>query len=67
MATQYKPGDTVQQSGIYKVTHDPNHAQTHEVTCVYGKTFPPCRGCQHPRFELVRAAVHIEQHEYFKR
>jgi hypothetical protein len=37
----FKPGDTVPHSGIYLVTHDPNHAEAHEVTCVYGKKFPP--------------------------
>lgn len=67
MASEYKPGDKVEQSGIYRVVHDPAHAQPHEVTCVYGKTFPPCRGCHHPRFILVRAAQHIESNENFKR
>jgi hypothetical protein len=37
------------------------------VTCVYGKTFPPCRGCKYPRFKLVRAAIHISLHEHFKK
>jgi hypothetical protein len=67
MAEEFAPGDQVKNSGIYKVTHDKNHAQEHEVTCVAGKVFPPCRGCQHPRFVLVRAARHIETHELFKR
>lgn len=67
MADEYKPGDKVPKSGIYKVTHDRNHASPHEVTCVFGKVFPPCRGCQHPRFELVRAAQHVETNEWFKR
>jgi hypothetical protein len=66
MADDYKPGDKVPRSGIYLVTHDRNHTQPHEVTCVYGKTFPPCGSCQHPRFELVRAAQHIEANEHFK-
>jgi len=63
---EFKPGDVVETSGIYEVEHDRNHAKMHEVTCVYGKRFPPCRGCQHPRFKLVRAAQHIEQNEHFK-
>ena len=63
---EFKPGDTVPRSGIYKVVHDPNHATSHEVTCVYNKTFPPCRGCRHPRFILVRAAQHVESNEHFK-
>ena len=66
MAEEFKPGDTVKQSGIYQVTHDTNHAPSHEVTCVYGKTFPPCRTCKHPRFTLVRAAQHVEANEHFK-
>ncbi|MGA7792633.1 MAG: hypothetical protein WCA19_06295 [Candidatus Acidiferrales bacterium] len=63
---EFKPGDICKQSGIYKVLHDPHHAQEHEVTCVNGKKFPPCSGCNHPRFILVRAAHHIETHEFFK-
>jgi hypothetical protein len=62
----FKPGDRCEQSGIYKVTHDPAHAQEHEVTCVRGKDFPPCGVCKHPRFKLVRAARHIETHEFFR-
>ncbi len=62
----FGPGETVPLSGIYKVIHDPRHAQEHEVTCIYGKRFPPCRGCDHPRFVLVRAATHIENHKHFK-
>ena len=62
----FKSGDDVPDSGIYKVIHDPIHAQEHEVTCVYGKKFPPCRGCPHPRFVLTRAAQHIDTHEHFK-
>jgi hypothetical protein len=66
MADQFKPGDKVPRSGIYRVSHDSSHAQPHEVTCVYGKVFPPCRECRHPRFELVRAAHHVETQELFK-
>jgi hypothetical protein len=67
MATEYKPGDTVPLSGIYRVTHDRVHVQPHEVTCIEGKKFPPCRDCQHPRFVLVREARHIEDHPLFKK
>lgn len=63
----YKPGDTVESSGIYRVTHDPAHREPHEVTVVFGKRFPPCGKCQHPRFKAVRLAHHIEMHEDFKR
>lgn len=67
MAVEYKPGDEVPKSGIYRVIHDPRHAEEHEVTCVYGKKFPPCRSCAHPRFILVRSAHHIETDEFFRR
>ncbi|MCZ2897314.1 hypothetical protein MTR01_25160 [Burkholderia thailandensis] len=63
----FKPGDSVPHSGIYIVTHDAKHVQEHEVTCVYGKKFPPCKGCgNHPRFKLKYAAQHIESHDQFK-
>jgi hypothetical protein len=64
---EFKPGEKVPHSGIYKVVHDSSHAQPHEVTCVYGKPFPPCSGCKHPRFVLVYAAQHIEASEHFKK
>ncbi len=64
---QYKPGDEVPRSGIYKVIHDRRHTQEHEVTVIKGKRFPPCNHCgNHPRFELVRAAFHINNSEWFK-
>jgi hypothetical protein len=63
---EFKPGEKVARSGIYKVVHDTAHVSPHEVTCVFGKVFPPCRGCSHPRFILVRAAQHIEANEHFK-
>lgn len=67
-AKEYKPGDSVPKSGIYKVTHDSQHAAGHEVTCVFGEHFPPCNHCgHHPRFRLVQAAQHVETHDHFKR
>lgn len=68
MKQTYKPGDRVPSSGIYKVLHDANHKSGHEVTCVFGEHFPPCNGCgSHPRFNLVRAAHHVNNHETFKK
>jgi hypothetical protein len=62
----YKPGDVVPESGIYKVLHDPKHAAAHEVTCIEGRRFPPCKGCHHPIFTLVKAAIHIKDQRSFK-
>ncbi len=68
MADQYKPGEKVPKSGIYRVVHDQEHDVSHEVTCVLGEPFPPCNGCGHGvRFTLVRAASHIKNHRLFKK
>ncbi|VTS03848.1 Uncharacterized protein OS=Burkholderia pseudomallei MSHR2990 GN=Y046_2082 PE=4 SV=1: YjzC [Gemmata massiliana] len=65
---EYKPGEQVPCSGIYRVTHDTRHTQPHEVTCVKGEPFPPCNHCGvRPRFLLARAASHIGNHNHFKR
>jgi hypothetical protein len=61
----HRPGDIVRDSGVYNVKHDPKHAAVHEVTCVEGSRFPPCKGCDHPTFELVRAAIHVKDHRSF--
>jgi hypothetical protein len=62
----YKPGDIVPASGIYRVTHDKEHHQDHEVTVIRGRKFPPCNHCgDHPRFIPVRMAWHIDNHEQF--
>src|ERR1700738_1595673 len=53
------------RSGIYTVTHDPGHAREHEVTCIKGRKFPPCRNCKGARFELKKATIHVEDHLYF--
>ncbi len=66
MADTFKPGDKVERSGIYRVLHDPHHAQEHEVTCVFGKRFPPCNHCgDNVRFVLDHAAIHIDSDEHF--
>ena len=66
IGAQFRPGDAVPHSGIYRVVHDPIHAQEHEVTCLFGKRFPPWRGCGQPRFVLVRAARYVETQDHFK-
>jgi len=64
---EFSPGKKCKQSGIYRVVHDENHTQKHEVTCVNGETFPPCRNCgSGVRFVLVRAAIHLAKHKLFK-
>jgi len=66
MQKEYKPGDKVPVSGIYKVTHDNKHTEEHEVTVIINEKFPPCNNCgNHPRFVLVKAALHIRYHDNF--
>jgi hypothetical protein len=63
----FKAGDECKRSGIYRALHDPNHADEHEVTCVFGQTFPRCNLCgDYVRFVLEHAAVGIDSHEHFK-
>src|ERR1700687_965644 len=50
----YTPGEKVPHSGIYTVTHGLGHAREHEVTCIKGRKFPPCRNCKGTRFELEK-------------
>jgi len=71
--TEHRPGTIVQTSGIYQVLHDRGahsvgHAVDHEVTCVKGDEFPPCRtkGC-HPGFKLVRPAKHLSEDSFLER
>jgi hypothetical protein len=65
---EFKPGDICRRSGIYRVDHDAEHTEEHEVTVVYDKKFPPCNHCgDHPRFTLLRAAQHIDHNEWFKK
>jgi hypothetical protein len=67
MSDLCQPGDKVPKSGIYAVLHDDDHDDTHEVTCIAGKRFPPCHGCgDEVRFTLVRAARHVSRHRHFR-
>ena len=60
-------GEKVPHSGIYDVLHDGHHSQKHQVTCIYGRKFPPCRGCGNEvRFRLAKPALHIDHDPEFK-
>ncbi len=67
MDTQYKPGDQIPSSGLYKCTHRNGHAPAHEVTALFGETFPACKTCGYKvTFELIYAAVHVRAHPQFQ-
>ena len=55
MAQEFKSGEIVPQSGIYRITHDPAHMEVHEVTALKGHRFPTSRHCKSLRFELEYA------------
>jgi hypothetical protein len=74
VVSEWKPGDTVEWSGVYNVRHDKNHTMTpggrytleSHLICQAGKMFPPCIECGNlPRFVLVSAAEPIEQDKHF--
>jgi YjzC-like protein len=66
MAQEFHPGQIVPESGIYRITHDTQHANSeHEVTVIKGRRFPTCRHCQGISFELVHAAKHVGEIEHF--
>jgi len=67
--TTHRQGSLVPASGVYEVIHDKNqhNVQRHEVTCIEGRKFPPCRGCgKNVEFRAVKLATHIEDHQHFK-
>jgi hypothetical protein len=63
---EFRPNEICGKSGIYRVQHHPAHAPDHEVTCVKGRTFSPCRICGNVRFVLVKHAPRLESHEFFR-
>jgi len=74
ITTEWKPGDTVEHSGVYRVRHGSQHtvpgshyAMEHQVICLEGKKFLSCHHCDdQPRFTLADHGEPIERNEYFK-
>jgi len=62
MAQEFRAGQIVPESGIYRITHDVQHAaDEHEITVIKGRRFPTCRHCQGVSFELMHAAKHAQE------
>lgn len=62
-----RPGEKVLKSGIYRVSHAPDCAGDHEVTCVFGRVFPTCNKCgDRAQFSLTRYAADVETHQLFR-
>jgi hypothetical protein len=72
--SEWKPGDTVDYTGVYSVRHGNEHKLSssqytlqHQVICMKGGKFPLCNHCgDQPRFNLVGSGEPIEQNEHFK-
>ena len=63
---EYKPGDVVPQSGVYRFVHDAGHAEPEEITAAKGELFPTCSHCQDGRLTLVDNAFNVAAIEQFQ-
>ena len=57
----FKPGGKVEQSGMYKAVHQPEHRKAHTVMLNRGEKFPACAKCEHTVFLLLMASEHISE------
>jgi hypothetical protein len=61
MAQEFKAGDQVPSSGVYRVLHK-GHRDEHDATLREGEQFPVCTVCkQEVRFRLVQSATSIDR------
>ena len=67
---EYKPGDVVPKSGVYRFVHDPDHAhapaEPEEINAVQGELFPTCRHCRDGRAKIVDNAFNVAGIEQFQ-
>ena len=63
---EYKPGDVVPKSGIYRFVHDPGHAEPEEINAIQGELFPTCRHCGEGRARIVDNAFDVAAIEQFQ-
>jgi hypothetical protein len=62
MAYEYRPGHSVQETGIYRITHQPEHTNIpHEVVILKGECFPTCKHCTSISFSLLYASKHVAE------
>jgi hypothetical protein len=61
MAQEFKPGENVPSSGVYRVLHK-GHRNGHDATLREGEQFPTCAVCEREvRFRLVQSAKLIDR------
>ena len=67
---EYKPGDVVPKSGVYRFVHDPDRvhpqAEPDEINAVKGELFPTCRHCGKGRGKIVDNAFNVAGIEQFQ-
>jgi hypothetical protein len=71
--TEWKPCDSVEHSGVYRVRHGTDHVWPdnqrrveHQVICLEGQRFPSCKRCgMAPTFVFAEHGEPIEKNEYF--
>ena len=65
MAAEFRPGEKVPSSGVYRVLHK-GHRTEHEATLREGEEFPTCTVCERDvRFRLVQSANLIDRDRDF--
>lgn len=61
MGQEYKPGEKVPSSGVYRIAHK-EHREEHDATLREGEQFPTCTVCSSDvRFRLVQSAKLIDR------
>jgi hypothetical protein len=61
MGQEFKPGEKVPSSGVYRVEHK-EHREEHDATLREGEQFPTCTVCtEEVRFRLVQSAKLIDR------
>ncbi len=56
-------GETVTETGLYRVFHDANHATVKDVVCLKGETLPQCVQCgSKVKFVLQKRLIHASQY-----
>jgi YjzC-like protein len=62
MAQEFRPGEQVPSSGVYRVLHN-GHRDEHDATLREGELFPTCTVCSHEvRFRLLQSARLTDRH-----
>lgn len=56
MAQQLRPGESVPESGVYRVSHEPTHfGALYQLNFIRGRRFPGCPRCRVISFELLKS------------